>query len=574
MHRTITFPLLFLLCIGLLVILPGEPVQSLTNNDKPADGAEAAPATDVIDWFYPPDNPAVEETEETEEPDEEAAETPETAEKPEKTEPASPTLRSVYPLPPSSIYTYTQMVTDLQSLQAAYPDLIKLGNVGYSVEGRPLWSATLGKGAKKVLIVGTCHAREWLNTPLLVRTIEIMAKQYAGQASVDGIPVRPVLDQYTIVFVPMQNPDGVILSQFGLASFAPEKHEQLLAMKPVRDDNFTVWKANVRGVDLNRQHSAGPGGWTAVKNLNPTNPGKPWFENYVGPHQESEPESRAIADLINRNNFELVLTYHASGELFYWYYFQDEFSITNYNRDLKIVNAMAAYSGYYVYPREYLHNRIRNFGAHLTAWVVHDKKVPCITVEIGKFTTGYLKMGDLQGIWLKTRALPLVAIKNLPGYRTTFNITGQAVPAEGGTVSGGGTFPYGSPVTVAAAAAPHFIFTGWLVGDTTVSTDPQYNFTVTGDRALKAQFVPEKYKITAGASPEEGGSVEGGGDYSYAAGITLKALPKEGYAFVQWTENGAAVSSNEVYSFTVQKNRNLIAEFIPLTPPDNGGDEN
>ena len=45
--------------------------------------------------------------------------------------------------------------------------------------------------------------------------------------------------------------------------------------------------------------------------------------------------------------------------------------------------------------------------------MVHDLKIPCITVEIGEFTTGYLNMGDLQRIWPRTRALPLVAAQNL-----------------------------------------------------------------------------------------------------------------------------------------------------------------
>ena len=177
-------------------------------------------------------------------------------------------LYSVYPLPASTIYTYEQMVKDLKSLQAAYPDLISLGSIGSSVEGRPLWSLTMGKGKKKVLLTGATHAREWLTTPLLVRTAETYAREYYRNGSVDGYPVRPVLDQYTLVFVPMQNPDGVILSQRGLAA-GSLRHEELLAMKPLRTDDFTRWKANIRGVDLNRQHSAGPNGLDHGAGLEP-----------------------------------------------------------------------------------------------------------------------------------------------------------------------------------------------------------------------------------------------------------------------------------------------------------------
>ena len=169
-----------------------------------------------------------------------------------------------------------------------------------------------------------------------------------------------------------------------------------------------------------------------MRDLNPDNPRKPWYENYPGPAPESEPESRALANLIRQSSFELVLTYHSSGEYLFWYYFPDEYNVANYQRDLKIAQAISAYSGYGIHPREALHNRVRNFGAHLTAWAVHNLKIPCITVEIGRYTASYLKMADLPGIWQKTRALPLVAIRNLPSYRTSFNITLAKEPAAGG----------------------------------------------------------------------------------------------------------------------------------------------
>ena len=39
-------------------------------------------------------------------------------------------------------------------------------------------------------------------------------------------------------------------------------------------------------------------------------------------------------------------------------------------------------------------------------------------------------------------------------------------------------------------------------------------------------------------------------------------MPNAGYAFSNWTENGALVSANSTYSFTVTSNRSLVANFI------------
>ena len=47
------------------------------------------------------------------------------------------------------------------------------------------------------------------------------------------------------------------------------------------------------------------------------------------------------------------------------------------------------------------------------------------------------------------------------------------------------------------------------------------------------------------------------------AGMTciLTAIPFEGYHFVNWTENGSVVSTEAVYSFTVESSRTLVANF-------------
>ena len=69
--------------------------------------------------------------------------------------------------------------------------------------------------------------------------------------------------------------------------------------------------------------------------------------------------------------------------------------------------------------------------------------------------------------------------------------------------------------------------------------------------------------ISVSANPAEGGTVTGAGTYDGGTKIELYATPNNGYQFVGWTENGSKVYTNAVYSFTVDDDRTLVAEFEP-----------
>ena len=73
------------------------------------------------------------------------------------------------------------------------------------------------------------------------------------------------------------------------------------------------------------------------------------------------------------------------------------------------------------------------------------------------------------------------------------------------------------------------------------------------------------YTISVSANPSNGGIVTGGGTYNQGSSCTVHATANNGYSFVNWTENGAQVSTVTNYSFTVTGNRNLVANFAQNT---------
>ena len=152
-------------------------------------------------------------------------------------------------------------------------------------------------------------------------------------------------------------------------------------------------------------------------------------------------------------------------------------------------------------------------------------------------------------------------VANFQAQPQSYTISVSANPTNGGTVNGGGTYQQGQSCTVTATPATGYTFVRWTENGNQVSTNASYTFTVTGNRTLVAQFQQQTYTITASTYPILGGSVTGGGNFTYGQNCTVIATANNGYTFINWTENGNVVSNNASYSFTVTSNRELVANF-------------
>jgi gamma-glutamylcyclotransferase (GGCT)/AIG2-like uncharacterized protein YtfP len=148
----------------------------------------------------------------------------------------------------------------------------------------------------------------------------------------------------------------------------------------------------------------------------------------------------------------------------------------------------------------------------------------------------------------------------------SYTISVSANPSEGGTVSGGGTFNYGESCTVTATANSGYTFDNWTKNGSVVSTNANYSFTVTGGGTYVANFSLNTYTISASANPTEGGTISGGGTYNHGETCTLTASANSGYTFINWTENGSVVSNSANYSFIVNDDHTLVANFTVNQP--------
>ena len=270
---------------------------------------------------------------------------------------------------PHRVYSYNQMVRDIKSLHEAYPELISYKVIGKSEYGRDIYAVSLGTGKANAFINGSHHAREWLTTNLNMYMIEEYAKAYYKNQKIDGYDAKSILNQTTIWFVPMVNPDGVTLQQQGLKAFPSKLHKDLIKMNN-GSKNFKRWKANAKGVDLNRQYNAG---WLTIR----SNPGKPYYKNFKGYKPESAAETKAIIKFVNEINPEMSVSYHSSGKIIFWNYLQDK---ARYNRDHNYAKKLRDMTGYsLVYPVGI------PSGGGFNDWFLSKKKKPGFTIEISRY---------------------------------------------------------------------------------------------------------------------------------------------------------------------------------------------
>ncbi len=84
-------------------------------------------------------------------------------------------------------------------------------------------------------------------------------------------------------------------------------------------------------------------------------------------------------------------------------------------------------------------------------------------------------------------------------------------------------------------------------------------------RITKSAPSTDPINIVASASPTQGGTVTGGGVYTYGDPCTLTATANTGYFFIGWTENDVMISYDSEISFVALNDRNLAATFVEAT---------
>lgn len=263
----------------------------------------------------------------------------------------------------SADYGYEAMQADIDELCRKYP-FARRDIVGRSVQGRELVAVTIGDGGYNVHMNAAFHANEWITSLLLLSFLEDYAEAVSAGGYLSEFTGDDLFRHATLHAVPMVNPDGVELVQRGVA---PETGQAgLLLQMNGGSDDFSAWKANIRGVDLNDQF---PAFWEEERRRR--SPDGPGPRDYVGPQPLSEPEAAAMAACAADLRFDCVLALHTQGREIYWNYRDYEPP-----EALRLCELLAEASGYKAV-------KLTDSDAGFKDWFIEQFRKPGFTVEAG-----------------------------------------------------------------------------------------------------------------------------------------------------------------------------------------------
>jgi len=294
---------------------------------------------------------------------------------------------------------------DLRRLAGDHSEVAELHEIGRSVENRPIWALRLGErrgNTLKMAFLGCHHAREWI----AVEVPYLLAEYLLTNASTN--PVQEWFDKGEIWVAPMVNPDG---------------HEY------TRTQN-RLWRKNRRrnsdgsiGVDPNRNY----GYMWGTLNVS-TSSHVPRDDTYVGPRAFSEPEVQAVRNLVARELFAGVLTYHSYLQLilFPWGYTSKPIVDPNDHREMEDLAKDMQQLIREVHGEKYTveqSSQLYPTAGDTTDWTYGEYDIPSFTIELRPDTAAeggfILPPSQIQPTWEENRPAALQFIHHVFDKPTT-----------------------------------------------------------------------------------------------------------------------------------------------------------
>ena len=293
------------------------------------------------------------------------------------------------------MYTYENLESDTQLLLEAYGDLVKADSVGTTADGRSIYHFVAGnpEAEHKLFINGGIHAREYMTCQLVMKQLITYLEKVKLHDSYKNVDYTAFWDTCAVHVIPMINPDGVSISQYGITAIRNQdvraNLEQIAQREGGAEDAyyFTRWKSNGNGVDLNRNFDAL---WEQYDD----HVGQPSADHYKGISVGCETESAALIQLTEQEMFDAVLCYHTQGSVIYWYFGQEGQLYTDTKMIADIVSAATGYptdaNFEYLDPAGY------------KDWCIDKMGIPGLTIEIGEGTSP-VPYEQFDDIWCRNQ---------------------------------------------------------------------------------------------------------------------------------------------------------------------------
>jgi len=259
-------------------------------------------------------------------------------------------------------YNFAQYQEDITALLERYP-FIDVHSIGESVMGKPIYEIRIGNGLTEIHFNAGMHANEWITSSALMNVINDFLLALTNSEDIGSQTSLATYSGYSFSFVPMVNPDGVDLVVNQGSIEEPYRSQALRINKSYVD--FSGWKANINGVDLNKQF---PALWQVDASQGPQEPSP---RDYSGQEPLTEPEVIALAELTKARDFDRVFALHTQGrEIYYGFNGREPASSQLYAEEI------ARRTGY-----EAIRN-VNSTGGYKD-WFIQDWGRPGFTIEFG-----------------------------------------------------------------------------------------------------------------------------------------------------------------------------------------------
>ena len=252
---------------------------------------------------------------------------------------------------------------------------------GKSELGEDLVAFELGEGDRTILVQGSIHAREYINSFLLISIIK-----YLKNFTLNG----------RVIIIPLSNPDGVRICLEG-ADFIENKEKRELVKNILSNSNQKLYKANANGVDLNVNFDAKWGEGASNTKDSPSS------ENYIGPYPNSESEVKALIDLTIKESPFLTLSYHSKGNVVYYgFEGQKENTLLYQKKYLDVIVSTTNYTPIYT----------RNSTGGYKDYCLYVLGILSFTIETGKdYLSHPIGLENLDNIFNENKDLIINLLK-------------------------------------------------------------------------------------------------------------------------------------------------------------------
>ncbi len=213
-----------------------------------------------------------------------------------------------FPSADSNYHNFAEMVTEINNVAAAYPNLVRVSTIGQSYQGRAIYAIKISdnvatdENEPELLLNAHIHAREHLTVEMALYLLNTFTGQYATDTR-----VRNAVDSREIWILPDLNPDG---GEYDIATGA-----------------YRSWRKNRQpnsgstavGTDLNRNFGYM---WGCCGGSS----GTPSSDTYRGASAFSAPETAVVRDFVlsrrvgGVQQIKANIDFHTYSELVLWPY--------------------------------------------------------------------------------------------------------------------------------------------------------------------------------------------------------------------------------------------------------------